>query len=158
MLLLEILVVILIAGFIANGFKAGIVETLGRVIGAILGFLAARTWGHVGVMALALFIPPMWAWLASFLIIFLTVDNLVGFFFKLADQIFKVITRLPILKQINEIAGAILGLLEAIVVIGGLAFLLRQAAVLTSVLTSVINLKTIIWIENIFKALLAFLI
>jgi hypothetical protein len=151
-------VVIVIAGFVANGFKSGIVETLGRVIGAILGFLAARQWGHIGVAALALFIPPMWAWLASFLIIFSTVGSLVGLLFKIADQIFKVITRLPILKQINEIAGAILGLIEAVIVIGGIAYLLRQAAVLTSVLNSVINLKSVTWIETVFKSVLAFLL
>jgi hypothetical protein len=158
MLLLEILVILVIAGFVANGFKAGIIETLGRLIGAILGYLAAKAFAHVGVTILALFMPLMWAWLVSFMAIFGAVGSLVGFFFKIADQLFKILTRLPILKQINEIAGAILGLLEAIVVIGGIAYLLRQAAVVSSVLTSVINLKTITWIEKIFSTLLAFLL
>ena len=91
MIILEILVLVVIAAFIANGVRAGALETLGRVVGAILGFLAARAWSGIAVSVLAMVMPVAWAWLVSFIVIFLTIDSLVGFLFKLADKIFEII-------------------------------------------------------------------
>ena len=157
-MLLEILVVLLVIAFAANGVRSGSVETLGRLIGAILGFLAARMWNGWLVAALSLFMPLSWAYLAAFIAIFLVVDNAIGFFFKLGDQILKIVTKLPIIKQIDGLVGGILGFLEGIVVIGGVAFLLREAALSSGVTQSVINLRTIHAIEMAFKAMLGFLL
>lgn len=158
MILLELLVLIVLAAFVANGVRGGSIETLGRFIGAILGFLAARAWSGYAIGALALFMPVSWAWLFSFVVIFLAVDSVVGFLFKIAEQFFKILTRLPIIKQIDGIIGGVLGLLEGIVVIGGVAFLLRAASLDAFTAQSIVTLKTIGFIEKIFTILLGFLL
>jgi uncharacterized membrane protein required for colicin V production len=158
MLILELLVVIVMAAFVANGVRAGALETLGRVIGAVLGFLAARAWSGVAVSLLAMVLPVAWAWLVSFIVIFLTVDSIVGFIFKLADKIFEILTKLPIIKQIDGAVGGIFGFFESVVVLGGIAFLLRAVAVDAATAQSIITLKTIGFCETIFKLLLGFLL
>lgn len=158
MLLLELLVILLLVAFAANGVRAGAVETLGRLIGAILGFVAARAWSAWPVAALSTLMPLSWAYLASFIAIFLLVDNFVGFFFKLANQILKVVTRLPLIKQVDGLIGGIIGFLEGIIVMGGVAFLLRQAALSSGVAQSVIQLKSIMTIEQGFRFMLGFLL
>ena len=158
MILLEILALIIVIAFVANGFKAGAIEGLGRAIGAILGFLAARAWAGWFITALALFMPLTWASLLAFLIIFLLVDHAVGFVFKIAEGVFGVLEKLPIIKQISSLIGGFLGLVEAIVVIGGVAFLLRQVAAPVGAAQSIVNLNIVVWIETVFKMLLAFLL
>ena len=158
MIILEILVLVVIAAFIANGVRAGALETLGRVVGAILGFLAARAWSGIAVSVLAMIMPVAWAWLVSFIVIFLTVDSLVGFLFKLADKIFEILTKLPIIKQIDGVIGGVFGFLESVVVLGGIAFLLRAVTIDAASAQSIITLKTIGFCESLFKMMLGFLL
>lgn len=158
MILYELLALIVLLAFIANGFKAGAIETLGRLIGAILGFLAARAWSGWFITALSLFMPITWASLVAFIIVFLVVDHLVGFVFKLGEAILGVLEKLPVIKQVSSIIGAVLGLLEGIVVIGGIAFLLREVAGPVGAAQTVVNLKVVSGIETLFKMLLAFLL
>lgn len=158
MFLLEILVIIVILAFVANGARAGAVETLGRLLGSILGFLAAKAYSGWLIGLLALFIPLNWAYLAAFLFIFLLVDHLVGWIFKLAQTITRVFTRLPILKQLDGLLGLVFGFFEAVIVIGGVSWLLKQAALTQSGLTLFTNLKTAKLIDAAFRFLLAFLL
>ncbi len=158
MFLLELLVLAVIAIFAANGMRAGTIEGLGRVVGAILGFLAAKAWAGWLIVALALFMPVNWAFLVAFLIIFMIVDTVVGHIFKIVDKMFEIITNLPVIKQIDHIIGIIFGILEGIVVIGGIAYLFRTAAVASGFAASFISLKTVIAIEWIFTHLLGFLL
>ena len=143
MILFEILAVIVIAAFVANGVKAGAIETLGRVVGAVLGFLIARSFSGWLVGFASIIMPKDWAYLVSFLFIFLVVDTLIGMLFRLADTILKIFTSLPILKQINGLIGAILGFLESIVVVGGASWLIERASTLNgaSFLTKVTVVK-----------------
>ena len=143
MILFEILAVIVIAAFVANGVKAGAIETLGRVAGAIVGFLIARSFSGWLVGFTAIIMPKEWAYVVSFLFIFLVIDTLVGMLFRLANGILKIFTSLPILKQINGLLGAILGFLESIVVVGGASWLIDRASTLNgaSFLTKVTVVK-----------------
>jgi uncharacterized membrane protein required for colicin V production len=155
MLLLEILVIVILIGFAANGFRAGIIEGIGRVVGALIGFWVAKSFAIVPVTVISLFLPLSWAYVISFLIVFAIINHLVGFLFHAADRIFGVLTKLPILKQISEVAGLILGILEGVVVIGGIAYLLRQLAQ-TGMIQTIVELKTVQAIEKVFTMLLGF--
>jgi uncharacterized membrane protein required for colicin V production len=152
MLLFEILVAIVLLAFIANGVKAGAVETLGRVIGAVIGFIAARTFAGWLIGIVSLVLPVDWAFTISFLAIFMLVDYVVGLLFKLAENLLKIFTRLPILKQINGILGGIFGLFEGVIVIGGVSWLIKQSAAEsgTEVITS---LKIVGFINQIFESI-----
>ena len=158
MLLIELLVIVLLLGFAANGFRAGVVEGLGRFVGALVGFWAAKTFAAIPVTILGLFLPLSWAYAASFLLLFLIANHLVGFLFKAVDRIFGVLTNLPLLKQINEVAGLVLGLLEGIVVIGGVSYLLRHLSLNGGFTSLIVELKTVQAIETVFTTILGFLL
>lgn len=157
MLLLEILVLVALISFAANGFRAGVIEGLGRVIGALIGFWAAKTFAALPVAVFGLFLPLSWAYAVSFLLIFILTNHFVGLLFAAADRMFGVLTKLPLLKQISELAGLILGLVEGIVVIGGIAYLLRQLAP-SGIIQIVVELKSVQVIETIFTTLLGILL
>jgi uncharacterized membrane protein required for colicin V production len=158
MLLWEILVLVILVGFAANGFRAGVVETLGRLIGALIGFWAAKNFASIPVTILSLFLPLSWAYAASFLIVFTVTNHLIGFLFSAVDRVFGVLTKLPLIKQISEVAGLVLGVLEGIVVIGGVSYLLRQLSIDGGFTQLIVDLKTIQVIEKIFTTLLGFLL
>lgn len=102
------------------GLWFGIIHTLGALIGTIAGAYVA---GHyfAGI-----------AWLVhdkiggslpilkvvSFILIFTLVNRLIGFGFYLVEKLFNVISIIPFLKTINRLAGAVLGLVEGVLVLG----------------------------------------
>jgi uncharacterized membrane protein required for colicin V production len=157
MILFEIIAVIVVLAFVANGVKAGSIETLGRALGAVVGFLAARACSGWLIGAVSLFLPGDWAYALSFLVIFLAVDYLVGMVFALIENILKIFTRLPVLKQINGVLGGAFGLLEAVVVVGGVAWIVKHA--LTNGGAEIItSLKTVSFINGVFESLFRILL
>ena len=158
MFIFEILVLAVVFAFIANGMRAGAIETLGRLFGSVFGFLAAKYYSAWAIGILGLFMPSNWAYLVAFTLIFLAVDFAIGSLFKLAEKLFKVFTRLPILKQINGLLGAILGFCESVIVIGGVNWLLNQGALAEGGLSFVTSLRTVKVLNALFQFLLAFLL
>ena len=150
MLIVDIVVVLAILGFIGNGWRAGAIETLGRLLGAVLGYIVAKSYTGWLVGLIGLFVPTTWAFLVSFVIVFLIVDHVVGFLFHLVEDILKVITWLPIIKQINGLIGAIFGFLEAIIVIGGIAWLLTHTKSID--ISSAANSTSLHYVNTIFGA------
>jgi uncharacterized membrane protein required for colicin V production len=155
MIIFEILVIVAICAFVANGMRVGAIEALGRLIGSIAGFLAAKYYAAWLVGILALFMPIQHAYLVSFIAIFLVVDALIGFVFTLADKVFAIITRLPLIKQIDSVVGGFLGFFESIMFIGGISWLLQQTSAVSGKLTALLGLKTITLISNIFQTLMS---
>ncbi|MEN9558520.1 MAG: hypothetical protein RL141_889 [Candidatus Parcubacteria bacterium] len=158
MFLFELLVLILLLGFAANGFRMGVVVTLGRFIGALVGFWAAKRFAGVPVTVLGLFLPLSWAYVASFLVIFSLANHLVGFLFGAVDRVFGVLTKLPLIKQVSQVAGLVIGIFEGIVVIGGVSYLLRQLSFDGGITQAVVDLKIVQIIEKIFTTILGFLL
>ena len=158
MLLLNIILVIALLGFVGTGLKDGFIHTLGRIVGAILGFLAARAWS-IGLAPLfAIVLPYGWARLVAFLVILLIVTRLVGWLFKLADGAFRIISFIPFLKSINNVLGAILGIVEGILVLGGTMWTLINFNLIANA-TNYINQSTIAhWILIAFQKALAFVL
>jgi uncharacterized membrane protein required for colicin V production len=153
MLLVDIVVVIALLGFIGNGWRGGALETLGRLLGAVLGYLIAKSYTGWLVGFIGLFVPTTWAYLVSFIIVFLVVDHFVGFLFHLVDDILKVVTWLPIIKQLNGLIGAVFGFIEGVVVIGGISWLLTNThAINASFLTASTVMR---YVNSIFTTVFA---
>ncbi|GMU25566.1 CvpA family protein [Patescibacteria group bacterium] len=150
MLILEILVLIVLIAFIANGYRSGAIETLGRVVGAVVGFIVARAYSGALSYVLASFLPEQWADIAAFIAIFFLVDQAIGMLFRLAERVLKILTRLPILKQLNEYLGAIFGFFEGVVIIGGISWVLKQSGGIEG--TQVLNqLRVVDYIDTVFE-------
>ena len=124
---IEITILIIFLSFLINGYRAGCIETFGRVLGAIIGFIVAKSYAHAIISWALMFVSADIAYTVSFAGLFLLVDYLVGSLFRFADSLLSIFTHLPILKQINSGLGAVFGFIEAIFVLGGMYWLLSQA-------------------------------
>jgi len=120
MTLLDLLLVLVVFGFIWFGFWFGVIHAIGALLGTVIGSWLA---GHYYDVLTNWFghwlgISGGWVKLLSFLIIFVVVNRLVGFIFYLLDRTFNFLRFIPFLTTINRLAGAVLGFLEGSLVIG----------------------------------------
>jgi len=126
--ILDLILILILFLFIAFGFVLGLVQTIGALIGVVLGAFLAGT-----------FYEPFGRWLApfflgnsnaakivAFILIFTISNRLVGLVFWLINKIFNLISIIPFTKSLNRILGAILGLVEGILVLGVILFFLTD--------------------------------
>ncbi|MBP9869792.1 CvpA family protein [Patescibacteria group bacterium] len=158
MLIIDIILLIGLLGFVGAGAKDGFIHTLGRLVGAVVGFVIARSWSASVTPLLDLFMPAGIARVLAFIFIFLLITRLVGFVFKLADGAFKILSILPFLKSINALLGGILGFFEGVIISGGIIYLIvtfkLNATLMGWLATSVIAP----WIQRTFQILLGVLL
>ncbi|MFA5935285.1 MAG: CvpA family protein [Patescibacteria group bacterium] len=133
MWILNLLLVIALLGFVGSGYKDGFVHTAGRLIGAVIGFILARTFSIAGGAILDVLLPSGWARFIAFVLIFILVTEVVGFLFKLADGAFRVLSIIPFLKTINNVLGAALGVIEGIILVGGSIWVLTNFDLIPSI-------------------------
>ena len=118
MVLLDLILLLILGGFVLYGLWFGLVHTFGVLIGTVAGaFLAARWYDDVASW-FSFGKDSNIAKVACFLILFVLINRLVGLAFWLVDKIFSVLTALPFLKTINRLLGAILGFFEGVLVLG----------------------------------------
>ena len=155
---MNFLLIFFLLGFIGAGFKDGFIHTFGRFVGAIFGFLAARSFAIRIAGIVGFFVPSGWASLASFVVVFVIVTRLTGFVFKLADSAFKILTIIPFLKTIDKLLGAILGIVEGIVVMGGIIFLAYNFKIDPTILKWLSGSGVAQWLVSVFHILLGVLL
>ncbi|MFA5185488.1 MAG: CvpA family protein [Patescibacteria group bacterium] len=158
MLIVDLVLAFILLGFVGMGLKDGFVYTLGRFIGAILGFLAARAWSIYLVGILGLFMPAGWAQLIAFILIFVLITRLFGIAFKLVDGVFEIIKILPFLKSIDKFLGAFLGLVEGVIVMGGVIYLVLNLKLSPTLIIWFSGSHVAVWVESVFHTLLGILL
>lgn len=158
MLLVDIILLLLLLGFIGAGAKDGFVHTLGRMVGAVIGFVLAKLYYvKFGVM-LALFMPTPWANFISFTLLFILVTRLFGFAVKLIDGAFSILRHLPFLQSIDKVLGAILGFVEGVLIMGGVFFVVNVVKILPTVANWIHGSKVAFYIQSIFETVMAVLL
>lgn len=158
MLILNILLIVALLGFVGAGMKDGFVHTLGRLVGAVVGFLVARTWSISLGSFLSVFLPSGWARFVAFIIIFMIVTRLVGFLFKLADGAFRLLSVIPFLKTINNFLGALLGIVEGVIIIGGSIWIIVNFNLIPSLIQLLNNSSVAKIISRAFTFLLSYVL
>lgn len=116
----DVLLILSLVGFVWFGFWFGMIHMAGGLIGTVAGaFLAGQFYGVLAAPFEALLGSTSgWVKIISFLVIFVAINRFVGFIFYLVDRSFAFLTRIPFLKTIDRLAGAILGLAEGALVLG----------------------------------------
>lgn len=160
MLIVDIILIVILASFVVSGSRNGFIETLGNLVGAVIGFLAARAWSPWLGSIVGIILPGRAgiARLIAFVIIFIIVDRLVGFLFKLADTLLKIVTRLPIISSINALLGAIIGFAEGIVLVGSSVYLIITYRLDPSLVAWLTASSVAHWTQIVFTRVLGFLL
>jgi len=134
MIIFDIVLIVLLAGFVFSGLRKGLIRSLGRIIGLIIGayvashfYLTFFEWGY------------SYAWVASheasakviaFIILFIVASSLTNLVFYLIEKIFNLIAIIPGSRYLNNILGAILGLLEGSLFLGLVVFVASRYALI----------------------------
>lgn len=155
MILTEIILVLILLGFAAGGWKDGFVSTFGRFIGALIGFLLAMRFSGVLEPLFGAFLSDSWAKLVAFLLIFLLITRLIGFLFGLLGGVTKFLSHIPGIGLINNITGGIMGFLEGIVMIGGAIWLFTTSNIFPKILSALSGSAVAGWIQSAFQVVLS---
>lgn len=154
MLLFNIVLFLALLAFIGQGLKDGFIYSLGRIVGAVIGFLAARAW-YVGISIIFTpFMPVAWAKVLAFVLIFALASWLMGLIFKSLDKTYNFLARLPFMKSANNLLGAFLGLMIGIILIGGIIWIIKTFNLLPFLSTYLTNSIIAVWIYKAFTTLL----
>jgi len=120
MAIFDVILLMILAGFVFYGLFFGLIKTLGSLAGVVVGAWAAShfyleifEWGKelaFGYNNLGKVI--------AFIVLFTIVNRLTNLVFSILDRAFDFLTIIPFLKTINRLAGAVLGLIEGALVVG----------------------------------------
>jgi membrane protein required for colicin V production len=139
--ILDLVLILILFLFIAFGFALGLVQSIGALVGVVVGAWMA-----------GMYYEPLGAWLEpillghgntariiAFIVVFVLINRLVGLVFWVINKIFNIISIIPFTKTINRILGAVLGLLEGVLVLGLIIYFVSRFEIsewFTSILTS----------------------
>lgn len=118
--IIDLILIIILFGFIFYGFFFGFVRTIGSLAGIAIGFWAASHF----YLKVFLWVKELFFGYDStgkviiFLLLFTIVNRLVVLLFSLLNRAFGVISIIPFLKSINRLLGAALGLIVGAAILG----------------------------------------
>ncbi len=128
MTLFDLILVLILFGFVWFGFWYGFIYGVGGILGIVFGAtLASRWYSLVAQKLLFLFGGNLnLARIICFLTLFIIIWRLVHLLFKLLDRVVNFLSFIPLLKTINRIAGATLGFLEGSLILGLILFFISR--------------------------------
>ncbi len=122
--ILDLILLLVLFMFIAFSFALGLVQTIGALIGVVLGAWLAGVWYEpVGNWLTPILLGhSVAAQIIAFILVFTIVNRLVGLAFWFINKIFNLISIIPFTKSLNRVLGALLGFLEGTLVLGLILF------------------------------------
>jgi membrane protein required for colicin V production len=116
----DLMLLVMAFGFVWGGFRTGLIQAVGGVVGVFLGVvIASRYYGSFGHALAPVFGgSDIGGQFTAFFILFLFVTRLTGVAFMLVNKVFHMIAIVPGMKLVNRLGGAAFGLIEASLFIG----------------------------------------
>jgi len=156
--ILDLILIVIILGCGAWGWKNGFIEALGTVVGIVVSSAVASRFyltigGWLGDSNLA--------YVMAFVAIFFIVAKAISLLFWAFGKVFKIITLVPFLKQFDKILGVIVGLVNGILILSIVLYFMSKyplnewltAQMQGSILTSVLLLISYIFLPLLPEAL-----
>lgn len=124
----DVILILIIAGFAFTGFWFGLIHMVGSFVSIVVAALVSGKYFEFAADKFSFLFGGRenLGRIITFILLFLIVTRLVGFVFWLINKAFNIIAVLPFLKTANRIGGAILGLLEGIILTSLTLFLLAR--------------------------------
>ena len=126
----DIVLLIVLSGFVFYGLFFGLIRTLGSLLGLLIGlwltfiyYLTVYEW-----VKNLFFGHELSGKIITFIILFTFINRLIGFVFAILDRTFDLLSVIPFLKTINRLAGMVLGLIEGGLVLGLLLLYISQSS------------------------------
>jgi membrane protein required for colicin V production len=123
MTLFDLILILLLGGFVMFGLWFGFFHTLGSLLGTVAGSaIAGAFYLILGAFFAMLLGNPGLMNIFAFVLIFFIISRLVGFGFYILEKSFSIMTNLPFLHSIDRSLGALVGFFEGLLVIGLVLF------------------------------------
>ncbi|MBD3248183.1 hypothetical protein GF382_02745 [Candidatus Falkowbacteria bacterium] len=128
MSIFDIILLLLLFGFIYGGFFNGLIRSLGSIVGLILGAWAASYFYLPLFSRIGGWFGPFESLgkTVCFATVFIIASFIVGFLVRLVDKAYDILSFIPFLKTINKFAGAFLGLVQGILIIGLILYVMAK--------------------------------
>ena len=132
MTIFDVILLIILAGFVFYGLFFGLIKTVGNLAGVIVGaFIASRFYIPVFYWAEDLFFGyENLGKVITFIVLFTIVNRIVGLVFALIDKSFGLISIIPFLKTINRLGGAVLGFVMGGLILGLILYVASRYAII----------------------------
>ena len=143
--LIDVILIVVVAGFVMLGFFMGLISSIGALVGIVLGTWAASSY----FLPVADFISPYIlghegiAKTIAFMAIFVIANRLVALIFWFINKAFGLVSIIPFLKSINRLGGAILGLFEGVIIVGTTVFVIAKFIINISWVSESLNTSKI---------------
>jgi len=127
----DLILLLILFLFIAFGFALGLVQTIGALIGVVVGsWLAGQWYEPVGEWLTPILLGHATAAkIVAFILVFTLVNRLIGLVFWFINKIFNLISIIPFTKSLNRLLGAVLGLLEGTLSLGIILYFASQITI-----------------------------
>ncbi len=125
MTIFDVILLLVLGGFVMFGLWFGIIHTLGAIVGTFAGAFFAGLWYEpLGAWFTSIFGHPNLMRIFAFILIFLVVNRLIGFGFYILDKFFDFLNTIPFLKTVNSLVGGVLGFFEGLLIMGLALFII----------------------------------
>ncbi|MBU0721995.1 CvpA family protein [Patescibacteria group bacterium] len=132
MAIFDLILLIILAGFVFYGLFFGLIRTTGSLLGVIGGLWLSLIFYLIvfGWVKSLFFGHDLAGKIIIFFVLFTLINRLICLIFILLDQTFNLISVIPFLKTINRLTGACLGFIEGGLVLGLVLVLISQTALI----------------------------
>lgn len=116
---IDVVLLIALGGFMLAGLWFGVIHLIGSLVGLSLGaFVAGRFYPQFAVVVALFAGEGNLAKVISFILLFIVTTKLIGLAFHLLEKVFNFVAVIPFLKTFEHLLGAVLGLIEGILILG----------------------------------------
>lgn len=156
MIVLDVVLLLFLAGFVFYGLFFGLIRTVGSLLGLLGGIYVAVTFYETAFSYLSnlAFGFDVVGKSVTFFLIFTLVNRLIVLGFAIIDRTFDFLSIIPFLKTINRVAGAIFGIIEGGFVLGFALYIVQSYDFLGSLLARFSEgSKIVSYLENFVEIL-----
>lgn len=127
MALIDLLLLVILSGFVLFGLWFGFIHTIGSLVGIAAGaWIAGNYFDEVADWGSFIWGGGDSGAVISFLLILILVNRLVGLLFYFFDRVFDIVSVIPFLTSINRLLGAVVGFIEGLFTIGLVLFFVAR--------------------------------
>jgi uncharacterized membrane protein required for colicin V production len=147
----DMILILAIAGFAFTGFWFGLIHMIGSLVGIVAASIISGKYFEFIAEKLSFLFGgnENLGRVITFIVIFVLVTRLVGAIFWLINKLFDLISIIPFLKTFNRIGGALLGLVEGVVLTSLSLFLLVRYPLGTSVNNALANSRVVDYLLDV---------
>lgn len=145
--ILDLVLLIILFIFVAFGFALGLIQTIGALIGVVIGgWLAGVYYEPVGSWLEPILLGNMvTARIIAFILVFTFFNRLIGLAFWFINKIFNLISIIPFTKSLNRLLGSLLGFLEGTLAIGIVLYFISQITISDWLVNAIASSPIALW-------------